>query len=102
LLPAVRLLGTVDDLSTTNVRSVPSVPRITSQLPLEETTVPCMVDSEPCCVDDDEDWPCGVVVPVVEPELWAATCPVTPRLRAAPKRNAFRLLMTSSSSSLRG
>jgi hypothetical protein len=98
-VPADRLLGTFDDLSMTNVRSVPSVPRITSQLPLEETTVPCMVDSLPMVDDDDvddEDCPCCVVVPAVVPELWAATCPVTPRLRAAPRRNAFRLLLITS------
>jgi hypothetical protein len=45
--PDVRLLGTFEDLSTTNVRSVPSVPRTTSQLPLDDTTVPDMVDSDP-------------------------------------------------------
>jgi hypothetical protein len=53
LAPAVRLLGTLDDVSTTKVRSVPSLPRITSQLPLDETTVPCMVDSDPCWDDED-------------------------------------------------
>ena len=102
--PAVRLLGTVDDWSTTKVRSVPSVPRTTSQLVLEETTVPDIVDSVPAWDEDivdpdcwDEDGSC-VVVPVVEP-VWAASDPATPRLRAAPRRNAYRLLMLSSSSS---
>ena len=102
--PAVRLLGTVDDLSTTKVRSVPSEPRTTSQLPLEETTVPDIVDSVPAGDEDVADPDCwdedGSCVPVVEP-VWAASDPATPRLRAAPRRNAYRLLMLSSSSSSR-
>lgn len=84
-LPAVRPEGTFELVSTMNVRSVPSSPRMTSQLPLDDTTVPVIVDSEPLCEVLDEDWPC--CVPVVEPD-WAASSPATPRLRAAPNKNA--------------
>lgn len=78
---------------------MPLSPRTTSQLPLDETTVPVSVwawlvpvalvpvvvpvlwEVVPCCG-----------VPVVEP-VWAANSPATPRLRAAPKRNALRMFI---------
>jgi hypothetical protein len=42
-LPAAIPLGRLDWLLTANVRSVPLSPRTTSQLPLDDTTVPVIV-----------------------------------------------------------
>ncbi len=85
----MRFDGTVELLSTAKVRSVPSALRITSELALDETTVPLIVveSCEDCpCMELCEDWSC-CDVPVVEP-VWAASSPATPMVRAAPNRNA--------------
>ena len=44
-LPDIRLDGTLELVSTSKVCSTPLSSRITSEVPVEETTVPVMLDS---------------------------------------------------------